>query len=799
MITKLNEYNEYGNQMYDIYGHPVYTNTRNPDAKAAGGLKRYATQDAPNNLSKDITTGLSKSNPKTIKVRIPKKDANGNKIKKRVRRVTQVPVTKEVRNGDKVTEVQIYGPDRQPLFKKVIKEVEEIEYERDENGKFIYKEIPNPKYDPTKPEKIPGEDFLEHKKYDVIMKPVTKSWLPGKVFYQIIATADAGGGDSAFYNVPKGVLDDKGNPAADVAHNQQALGGFLECSSTKKTKEEVLEEFNEILSNSSGDRSWIYNGAFVCKGVKVKNGSVVAPVENGVCVLSTKDSLLISNSNLRNVSLGNCSGAVISVSTNESGLHEKDTAIRIQESVLDLKNTLLHNKLIQMDNVTFKVNGLSAVDDELTMLASNADITVSRSKLSGQFKFTEGSNTTISGSTLTIGVTGKKNACVCSGTSTITDSSIATINSVVFSDTNMNLKGEEIRSNFGSREALDFSGQTVDETDPRVKKKAQDPDEQSSKNSGEEPDIRAGKKTDDEKEVPDHIWGKVSQTIKDESVLSEADGPTRSQYGDISNELDAKPDTVTRNIGVPYGAKLTRTEKPNPKHHEKFDFYPMSRTRFNDLQYLEKDGNTEKKASDPEGSTQFVMIKANMDFTNGHGEEVKKDDWGGYLQHADNLDQSGTCWVGKGAVVEGKDQPYVEDAAVVTDEAFVAFSYVLTNAFVAGRGTRVTAGSTIDNYAQVIHGAEVKSSKILDRAVVAGHGVKIEKATVEGDVKVVNDNPYNKTVVKNCKLVGSFIVEPGMKIVDVEEVITDAYFKKNKHKFLPFEKERVPGRAGRRM
>lgn len=113
--------------------------------------------------------------------------------------------------------------------------------------------------------------------------------------------------------------------------------------------------------------------------------------------------------------------------------------------------------------------------------------------------------------------------------------------------------------------------------------------------------------------------------------------------------------------------------------------------------------------------------------------DVAKGDMGGFVSGYANLSQSGDCWIGKEAIVEGE--------AVVCDDAWVS-----TKAHVFGK-------SRIQDKACVYRSARVGNSKVKDTCEVYGTAV-LNLSTLEGEV-IINQ----KAELMACRLYGKIVVK----------------------------------------
>lgn len=557
------------------------------------------------------------------------------------------------------------------------------------------------------------------KKYIVLDEnPVKKS---GRTYYQISAVTDTGGGESGNYNVPA-----------------QGRGGYIEC------REGHPEDCENVLRNTTADKSWIYDGAFVSQNVVVKNNSMIAPRKGETCIVNSPSGLVIDNSYLYNPRVS-CDGTIVGLKTS----FREDKAFTLINCNVEIEGAGLSkcNSLIAK-NSDIKMSNIGSYNGEFVLGIQDSIVSLSNSAFRGGFQFI-GANADIKDSKLSIGnVSGSKskNGMKCSDTVNIENSVINTSYLVKASSCSINLHGKEFdTSTFADTDGiLDFSNESI--TEKNIDKYSHTQKKQKS------PEVNETDTTD------------KSAEAKPDEVKEEGIG---SQFGDVYFNTDDRADTLSHNIGVAHKRELTGTELPNKKFHQKFDFDMDTTTAPVDTYY--RDVADSKPSNKGRDISTYTQIRANKSFDAGHGKlHVSEGEWGGYLSYERNLDQSGSCWVGSGAMVTGDRKHYVREDAVVMDGAKVMYSTIKGSALVTGEGTRVSGIETVvEDNAVVEKGAVIKNGcHLFDNCVISGKNVEVSKSEISGNVNVAGSSSGDKIIIDNSVLTGSFTVLPGMNIIN---------------------------------
>lgn len=157
----------------------------------------------------------------------------------------------------------------------------------------------------------------------------------------------------------------------------------------------------------------------------------------------------------------------------------------------------------------------------------------------------------------------------------------------------------------------------------------------------------------------------------------------------------------------------------------------------------------------------LYKVQALKDFTTSTGIDVKKDDFGGYIDDEANLSQEDICWIADDACVYGNarviDKAYIGDSAKIGGDVFISNSAVVIghakvlnnasvfeSAIVMGDATvtgsaHVYGNAIISNYAFVGGSSVVCDyAQIIDHAHVAGASHICDNTMIGGKVNVFN-------------------------------------------------------------
>lgn len=145
----------------------------------------------------------------------------------------------------------------------------------------------------------------------------------------------------------------------------------------------------------------------------------------------------------------------------------------------------------------------------------------------------------------------------------------------------------------------------------------------------------------------------------------------------------------------------------------------------------------------------LYRIKSCINFTTVSGHEVKKGDFGGWVEKEENLSQDGTAWIRDNAEVS--DNAEICDNAEIFDNAKVFVNAVISGNAEVGGNARVFYNAKIRDSAKIYGNAQICSSaEIYGKAEIYGNAVIYDNANVFdnaeicGDVEVCGDAVISK-------------------------------------------------------
>ena len=202
--------------------------------------------------------------------------------------------------------------------------------------------------------------------------------------------------------------------------------------------------------------------------------------------------------------------------------------------------------------------------------------------------------------------------------------------------------------------------------------------------------------------------------------------------------------------------------------------YRIDRERY---KYVHEDNN--------ETPHKVFKIEALKDFG-----DVKKGDFGGWIESESNLSQYGDCWVYGDAIVYGKarvsdnarillnakvcDNARVNNNAIVDDCAAVkGGAHIYGNAIVRYHSL-VDDHATVGDYAIVDDYALVSEyAKVGDRAIVSGHAEARSSAVVEGTAKLKDNAIVNNSAYVCGGEISGFAAISEKSVVEGNPIICD--------------------------
>ena len=141
----------------------------------------------------------------------------------------------------------------------------------------------------------------------------------------------------------------------------------------------------------------------------------------------------------------------------------------------------------------------------------------------------------------------------------------------------------------------------------------------------------------------------------------------------------------------------------------------------------------------------LYRIKSCISFVTVSGYEVKKGDFGGWVEKEENLSQDGKAWIRDNAEVSGNAE--ILDNAEIFDDAKICDSAKIF-------GNAMVYGSAVISF----------DAKIHENALVCGNAVVFHHAEVSGNAKICN----------HAKICGSAVISGNAKIRDSAKIFGKA-------------------------
>lgn len=164
-----------------------------------------------------------------------------------------------------------------------------------------------------------------------------------------------------------------------------------------------------------------------------------------------------------------------------------------------------------------------------------------------------------------------------------------------------------------------------------------------------------------------------------------------------------------------------------------------------------------KKVIQPEGGIGITLyqIEALIDFTDVHGNPIKKGQRGGYVQREVNLSHDGKCWIDQDSIIIGMDACVINNALVIGSEirnARVAYNAIIVNSNVSKSGI---SGTVINS--------TVARSNVNEDIVVINSLVEYANIGQNGEkpVTIADSTISGAWVASNCVITNSVLKTPG--------------------------------------
>ena len=180
-------------------------------------------------------------------------------------------------------------------------------------------------------------------------------------------------------------------------------------------------------------------------------------------------------------------------------------------------------------------------------------------------------------------------------------------------------------------------------------------------------------------------------------------------------------------------------------------------------------------------------IRALKSFRTINNIRVNEGDLGGYIETENNLSESGVCWVGQRATVEGnaqvQDNAFVgedarlEDRAVAYGDAVIVGESLLTNNGRVGGNSILIGNNTVSDRAHIHGSIEIRggctiagntqlsetignilNSSFYDDTVIAG-ATRIEKCSFRGKNNISGDGIFKDAILNDVEIEDSSITK----------------------------------------
>lgn len=157
-------------------------------------------------------------------------------------------------------------------------------------------------------------------------------------------------------------------------------------------------------------------------------------------------------------------------------------------------------------------------------------------------------------------------------------------------------------------------------------------------------------------------------------------------------------------------------------------------------------------------SVVVYRIQANQDFS-----DVKRLEYGGYVESLSNLDEAGKAWVYDEAVVYGnakvKDAAKIYNRAIVSDNSIVSQNAIVKDNVVVSGSSKVLGKVILSNNVDV-NDFSIISAKthIEDNVSISGNSLVFDDVTIQDNVKIFNSKITNGSIIKKTAHIKNSIV-----------------------------------------
>lgn len=183
-------------------------------------------------------------------------------------------------------------------------------------------------------------------------------------------------------------------------------------------------------------------------------------------------------------------------------------------------------------------------------------------------------------------------------------------------------------------------------------------------------------------------------------------------------------------------------------------------------------------------SPKLYRIKSCISFVTVSGYEVKKGDFGGWVEKEENLSQDGKAWIRDNAEVSGNaeilDNAEIFDDAKICDSAKIFGNAKVYGSAVISFDAKIHENALVCGNARVFHNAEVcGNTQICNHAEICGSAVISGNAKIRNSAKI-----YGKAeVYGNAEIYGSAKIFENAEICGDVEVCGDAVISKDAYIF----------------
>ncbi len=148
-------------------------------------------------------------------------------------------------------------------------------------------------------------------------------------------------------------------------------------------------------------------------------------------------------------------------------------------------------------------------------------------------------------------------------------------------------------------------------------------------------------------------------------------------------------------------------------------------------------------------------IQATQNFS-----DIKKLEYGGYIENLENLDENGKSWIYDDAVVYGNakviENAKVYNMAIVSDNAIVSQNSIIKNSAII-RDSAIIMGASIISQNAIVGGVSIITSKvkIRDNALIEGNSLIFDNVIVKNNSHIDNAKITENSIVSKTSFIKS--------------------------------------------